>query len=116
MGRSAVLHRVDQMQYRENSAEITPTTILGVPSQMRVADSRSYLRMTASISSAVPVSPRGKSLLSFSLIVTASFSFVPLLAAMCQKSPPQELAARRLPPKGRRRPMAAYSSPTAGGK
>ena len=35
--------------------------ILGVPSQMRVADSRSYLRMTASRSAAIssPVSAAG---------------------------------------------------------
>ena len=73
MGKSAVLHRVDQIQYREKSAEMTPVTSLGFPSQMRVADSRSYLRMTSSISAAVPVSTSGRLFLSFSLIRTASF-------------------------------------------
>ena len=68
MCRSAVLHRVDQMQYRENRAVITLTTALGFPSQTRVADSRSNLRMTSSISAAVPVSTSGRAFLSFSLI------------------------------------------------
>ncbi len=48
MGRSAVENSVEQMQYTENAARITPTASLGAPSQMRVADSLSYLRMMSS--------------------------------------------------------------------
>ncbi len=82
MGRSAVLHRVDQTQYRENSTEMAWTIRLGQPSQMRVADSRSYLRITASISAAVPVSASRRSFLSFSLMFTASFVLIQILAAL----------------------------------
>ena len=45
---------VSTMQYRENRAMMMPMTRLGVPSQMRVLDSRSYLRIRASTSAAVP--------------------------------------------------------------
>ena len=41
-GMSAVEKRVDHMQYTENSAVMTVTIVLGVPSQMRVALSLSY--------------------------------------------------------------------------
>ena len=44
----AVENRVIYRQYREKTVMITVMMILGVPSQMRVADSRSYLRMTSS--------------------------------------------------------------------
>ncbi len=72
MGRSQVQNRVDQMQYRENRAMTTLTTVLGFPSQMRVADSRSYFRMTSSMSAAVPMSTSGRFFLSFSLIESYS--------------------------------------------
>ena len=73
IGRSQVQRRVIQMQYRENRAMTTPTTSLGLPSQMRVADSRSYFRMTSSMSAAVPMSTSGRCFLSFSLIESYSF-------------------------------------------
>ena len=47
-GRSDVENSVDQMQNRENRARMVLTTILGAPSQMRVADSLSYLRIMSS--------------------------------------------------------------------
>ena len=72
MGRSQVQRRVIQMQYRENRAMTTPTISLGVPCQMRVADSRSNFRMTSSMSAAVPVSTPGRCFLSFSLIESYS--------------------------------------------
>ena len=75
MGRSQVQRSVDQMQYREKRAMTTRTTCFGFPSQMRVADSRSYFRMTSFISSAVPTSTSSASLFFFSsLIGGASFS------------------------------------------
>ena len=53
---AATLKSVDQMQYSEKMTMMTRTTIPGVPSHVRVLDSRSYLRMTASTSAAVPTS------------------------------------------------------------
>ena len=50
---SAVENSVMPMQYKEKMAMIAVTMILGTPSQMRVADSRSYLRITSSISAAI---------------------------------------------------------------
>ena len=72
MGISQVQRRVDQMQYRENRAMTTLTTALGFPSQMRVADSRSYFRITSFMSAAVPISTSGRFFLSFSLIESYS--------------------------------------------
>ena len=73
MGISQVQRRVDQMQYREKRAMTTLTTTLGFPSQMRVADSRSYFRMTSLMSAGVPMSTSGRCFLSFSLIVRTPY-------------------------------------------
>ena len=52
--RAATLNSVDQMQYREKKTMTMRTTTAGVPSQMRVLDSLSYLRIRSSTSLAEP--------------------------------------------------------------